>query len=371
MLPILPPPILIPGASVMEQISYRTIAQKAGLPPGSLVYVGKKQAEEPLVTVFDYSENAYREMIAGTVTETFPYRDSRTVSWINLSRVSEAGAVEKIGEHFRIHPLILEDILTQGQLPKYEDMEDYLVIILNMLSFDEQERNVRAEQVSIIFGINYLITFQEIEGDVFDSVRDRIRTGKGRIRRMGSDFLAYSLIDAVVDHYFVVIEKLAERIDEIEEELLKDSDRQTLHKIHQLRRELLLLRKSVWPLREMAGSLERSESPLVRDATAMYFRDVYDHIVQIIETVEVYRDMLSGILDMYFSSVSHRLNEIIRVLTIISTIFIPLTFIAGVYGMNFRYMPELDEPWAYPAIWGVMIVVAFIMLLFFRRKKWF
>lgn len=344
---------------------------KAGLPPGSLVYVGRREGEEPLITVFDYIESDFREITAGLPEETFPFRDNGNSSWINLSRVSNVSAVEKIGTRFNIHSLILEDILTQGQRPKLEDMESYIFIVANMLSYDAENDGIRAEQVSFVLGGDFLITFQEIEGDVFDPVRDRIRTGKGKIRRMGTDYLAYSLLDAIVDNYFIIMEKLGEDIERIEEELAESPGQATLQRIHSLRRELLYLRKSVWPLREVVSRLERSESPLIKDSTGMYFHDLYDHIIQVMDSVDTYRDMLAGILDTYLSSISNRLNDIMRVLTIISTIFIPLGFIAGVYGMNFHYMPELGSRWGYPAVWAVMLAAAIGMLYFFRRKRWF
>ncbi len=348
----------------------KTKVKKAGLPPGSLVYVGEKQAEEPLITIFDYTESGYTETIAESAENTFPFRDGLNVSWINVSRVTDVGVVEKIGAHFRVHPLILEDILTQGQRPKIEDMDDYLFIILNMLSFDDQNGRIRQEQVSMAVGGSWLITFQEIEGDVFDTIRDRIRTGKGRIRRMRADYLAYSLIDAIVDNYFIIMENLGERIENVEEQLIISPDNKTLTEIHALRKEMLYLHKSVWPLREVVSKLERSDSDIIQDSTRMYFRDVYDHTVQVMDSVETFRDMLSGILETYLSSVSNRLNDIMRVLTIISTIFIPLTFLAGVYGMNFRHMPELNVTWAYPALWGAMVLLAMAMLYLFRRKRW-
>jgi magnesium transporter len=239
-----------------------------------------------------------------------------------------------------------------------------------MLSLNDDDGSIKSEQVSMVVGSTWLITFQEIEGDVFDTIRERIKNGKGRIRRMGVDYLAYSLIDAIVDNYFIIMEKLGEQIEDIEEELLNSPDRKTLGGIHALRKEMLYLHKSVWPLREVVSKLERSESAIILDATRMYFRDVYDHTVQLMDSVETFRDMLSGILETYLSSISNRLNDIMRVLTIFSTIFIPLTFIAGVYGMNFHYMPELTMPWGYPVAWGVMITLALVMLYFFRRKHW-
>lgn len=346
-------------------------SDKAGLPPGSLVYFGDKKPEKPLITIFDYNEAESSETEVETAEETFPYRDKGNVSWINVSRLTDAATVEKIGSHYNIHPLILEDILTQGQRPKMENMEEYLFVILNMLTFDSDNGNIKAEQVSLVLGRCFLISFQEIAGDVFDPLRDRLRTARGRIRKMGPDYLAYSLIDAIVDNYFIIMEKLGEKIDDLETELLENPRPETLHRIHLLKREILFLRKSVWPLREVVNGLERSESPLIQETTVMYLRDLYDHTIQVIDTVETFRDMLAGILDTYLSSVSNRMNEVMKVLTVISTTFIPLTFIAGIYGMNFDAMPELHYRWGYHVTWSVMICIALGMVYYFRRRKWF
>jgi magnesium transporter len=344
-------------------------SSKAGLPPGSLVYVGERKAEEPLITIIDYTDAEYHEIETEKPEDTYPFREAQTVSWINVARISDVSIVEKIGTHYHIHPLILEDILTQGQRPKFEDMDDYLFVILSMLSLEGD--SIKSEQVSLVFAGNYLITFQEIDGDVFDTIRDRIRNAKGRIRKMGPDYLAYSLIDAIVDNYFIILEKLGERIEDLETELVENPGSGLLRNIHELKRELLFLRKSVWPLREVVSGLTKRESPLVQESTVMYLRDLYDHTVQVIDTVETFRDMLAGFLDIYLSSVSNRLNSVMKVLTIISTIFIPLTFIAGVYGMNFVYMPELHTHWGYPVVVTFMTAIAVTMLVMFKRKKWF
>ncbi len=346
-------------------------SQKAGLPPGSLVFVGEKLAGEPLITVMDYNDSEFHEVDTDNPDDVFPYRDRQTVSWINVSRISEVKTVETIGAHFRIHPLVLEDILTQGQRPKFEDMEDYLFIVLSMLSVDTDGKGIRAEQVSFVIVQNALLTFQEIEGDVFDTIRDRLRNARGRVRKLGPDFLAYSLIDAIIDNYFVLLETIGERIEDLEEQLLENPGAELLSDIHGLKRDLLFLRKSVWPLREVISNLEKSESPLIHESTGMYLRDLYDHTIQVMDTVDSFRDMLGGILDIYLSSVSNRLNEVMKVLTVISTTFIPLTFIAGVYGMNFEHMPELHAHYGYPIVIGVMATIGLFMLFLFKRKKWF
>jgi len=345
-------------------------SRKAGLPPGSLVHIGERKAERTKITIIDYDEQNFQEKEAKTVEECFPFKETATVTWINIDGVHDSEVVGRIGSHFSIHPLILEDIMTTAQRPKMEDMEGYIFIVLRMLSLAGRKKDVQSEQVSLILGSNFVISFQESEGDVFGAVRDRIRTGKGRLRKMGPDYLAYALIDSIVDNYFLTLEKLGEKVELIEEELVSDPDRRTLQEIHILKREMIYLRKSVWPLREVISGLERAESELIKESTGIFLRDVYDHTIQVIDTVETYRDMLSGMLDMYLSSVSNRMNEVMKVLTIIATIFIPLTFIAGIYGMNFRHMPELEWRWGYFVVLAFMFGIGVLMLNLFKRKKW-
>jgi len=340
------------------------------LPPGSLIHVGEKKAEKIRITVIDYGEQSYQIKETETVEECFPFKETPTVTWINVDGVHDAEVIGRIGQCFGIHSLILEDIMTTAQRPKIEDMGDYIYIVVRMLNYHAKRREVQSEQVSLILGPNFVISFQEAGGDVFDPVRERIRTGKGRVRKMGPDYLAYSLIDAVVDNYFLILESLGERVESLEEELITNPRRETLHAIHVLKREMIYLRKSVWPLREVISALERAESDLIKETTGIFFRDVYDHSIQVIDTVETYRDMLSGMLDMYLSSVSNRMNEVMKVLTIIATIFIPLTFVAGIYGMNFRFMPELEWRWGYFVILALMLGIGVLMIFFFRRKKW-
>ena len=299
-----------------------------------------------------------------------PFKDKPTVTWINIDGLQEVGIIEKIGAHFGIHPLVLEDILHTGQRPKAEDLGDYLFVVLRMLYYDEREDVMISEQVSLLLGPNYVISFQERGGDVFNPIRERIRNSKGHIRKGGADYLAYALLDAIVDHYFVILEKLGEKIESLEEELVTNPTPETLQTIHTLKRELIFLRKSVWPLREVISGLEREASPLITEPTGIYLRDVYDHTIQVIDTIETYRDMVSGMLDIYLSSVSNRMNEVMKVLTIIATIFIPLTFIAGIYGMNFKYMPELEWHWGYFLVLLVMTIIIAFMVFHFKRKKW-
>jgi magnesium transporter len=348
----------------------KKISKKAGLPPGSLVHIGEKKSEKARIRLIDYSEDHFEERDLSDIEESFSYRDKDSVTWINVDGIHQVEIVESIGRHYELHPLVLEDILNTDQRPKMEDYEEYLFLILKMITYDEAQKLLHMEQVSVIVGPRFVISFQESEGDVFESVRERLRKGKGRIRKQGPDYLAYALMDAVVDNYFLVLEKIGEDIEELEEEVIGKAVPETVESIHNLKRELLFLRKSVWPLREAVASLEKGESSLIQERTTVYLRDVYDHTIQVIDTIETYRDMVSGMMDVYLSSLSNRMNEVMKVLTIIATLFIPLTFIAGIYGMNFKYMPELEWHDGYFVVWAVMIAVAVLMLFYFRKKKW-
>jgi magnesium transporter len=346
-------------------------SKKAGLPPGTLVHIGEKRAEETKITLIDYDEANFQEREVKAVEECFSFREKPTVTWINVEGVHQVEVVEKLGNCFGLHPLVLEDILNTDQRPKMEIYGDYVYIVLKMLYGNYPNHLVEAEQVSLILGSNFVISFQEgKEGDVFNPVRERIRSGKGLIRKMGSDYLAYSLIDTIVDNYFLILENLGEKIELLEEELMARPTTTTIQEIQRFKNEMIFLRRVVWPLREVVSGLGRKESPLIKETTEIYLKDVYDHTVQVMETIEVYREMLSGMLDIYLSSVSNRLNSVMKVLTIIATIFMPLTFIAGIYGMNFKYMPELEWRWGYLAVWLVFVIVGVSMLIYFRKRKW-
>jgi magnesium transporter len=350
--------------------------KKSGLPPGTLVYVGEKQVENVKISYLDYDEQNFQEKQVSNIEECFPFKTTPTVTWINIDGLHDVEIIEKLGKQFELHPLILEDVLHTEQRPKYEDFDKYIFIVLRMLRYNDEVKAVESEQVSLILGTNFVISFQERVGDVFEPIRERLRSAKGRIRKMGSDYLAYALLDAIVDSYFAILEKVGERIESMEEELVSDPTEETLQQIHTMKREMISMRKSIWPLREVISGVQRSESSIIKETTEIYLRDVYDHTIQIIDTIESFRDMVSGMLDIYLSSISNKMNEVMKVLTIIATIFIPLTFIAGIYGMNFNpekspwNMPELNSYWGYPAVWLVMAVVLVIMLVYFRRKKW-
>jgi magnesium transporter len=345
-------------------------SDKFGLSPGTLMYVGEKKTEKARITVIDYDAAAFIEKEVGSVEECFPFKGTSTVTWINVDGVHDASVIEKLGVRFDIHPLVLEDIMTTTQRPKVEDLGEAIFVVLRMIEYDESSSEMAADQLSIVLGPNYVLSFQETPGDCLDPVRERIRGGKGRIRKLGPDYLAYALIDAVVDNYFFVLEKLGEKIDGLEERLIAEPRRELLHEIHALKREMIDLRKSVWPLREVVSGLERLESPLIRKTTGVFLRDVYDHAIQVIDTVESFREILTSMIETYLSSVSNRMNEVMKVLTIIATIFIPITFFVGVYGMNFEFMPEIKWRWGYPVVWTIILAAVGGMVAYFHKKKW-
>ena len=348
-----------------------------GLPPGTLVYVGEKRTGDITMDLFDFDDKGYSEVRVKEISDCLPFKESPQITWLNINGLHEVEKLREIGEMFGIHPLTMEDILNTGQRPKVEFFDDYIFIVLKMLQQDKKDLDIISEQVSIIIGTNFVISFQETDGDVFDPIRERIRSGKGKIRRNGSDYLAYAMIDAVVDNYFVILETFGDLIDYYDEIVYQNPTHETIKDIHSIRRELLEFRKSIWPLREVINGLLREEVSLISDSTRVYLRDVYDHTIQVMDNIETDRDMAAGLRDMYMSSISNRMNEIMKVLTIISTIFIPLTFIVGVYGMNFNTdasplnMPELDWYFGYPLIVLIMLLISLGMVAYFKIKKWF
>ncbi len=344
---------------------------KSGLPPGSLVHIGNKYTDKVTVSTILYDEGNFTEWNVDRKDDIDRLKGLQGNEWINVEGVHDLGIIETFGRVFNLHPLLLEDIMNSTQRPKIEDYGDYTFIVLKMLTFDDNTREVNVEQISLVLGNGYIISFQEgIEGDVFEPLRERLRKNKGLIRRFGIDYLAYSIIDAIVDNYFIILEKLGEQVEIVEGDLLLNPKPSTVHEIQGLKRETIVLRKSVWPLREIINVMIRGDTSLIQEGTKVYLRDVYDHTIQVIDSVETLRDILSEVFDIYLSSVSNRLNEIMKVLTIISTIFIPLTFIAGVYGMNFVHIPELKWRFGYPFALSVMLSVSLYMILYFKRKKW-
>jgi len=345
-------------------------SKKIGMHPGALVPVAEPKSTPVTITIVNYDEQSIDEFSTQNPDDCLRFKDKPSTTWINIDGVHDPAIIEKIGTSFDLHPLTMEDILnTCGRL-KIEDFDNYIYISINMLFYDESTGETNGEHVSIVFNCNTLITFLENPGDVFNPIRERIRANKTRIRKLGPGYLAYSLVDAIIDNYFVVLEKIGETVADLEDELILEPDRKTLSQLHSLKSEMIFVRKSVWPLRETISIWGRLDSELITDHTRTYLRDAYDHIIQAIDMIEVYRDMLTSMLDLYLSSVSNRMNEVMKVLTIIATIFIPLTFIVGIYGMNFEHMPEIKWRFGYYMVWGIMITVAVWMLTWFRRKKW-
>ncbi len=359
---------------------------KRGFPPGTLTHVGTIYEKTIRVrqTSFDSAGADSRDLERWQ--DLLPLHNDRAVAWIEINGIHDVKAVEEIGRHFSIHPLVLEDILNTTQRPKFEEFDEYLFLVAKVpfvqaaadpdagfhktLLRTNHRVEVGFEQVSLLFGKDWVISLTERDQALFDPIRERILTGKGRLRGQGADYLAYALLDVIVDQFFVVLEELGDAIEFLDEELVRRPGPTLLRQIHAFKRQLMYLHKTVWPVREIIGAFERCGSRFCSPATGPYLRDAYDHIIQAIDTVETYRDLISGMLDIYLSSISYRLNEVMKVLTIISTLFIPLTFIAGVYGMNFEYMPELRWRYGYYGVWSIMILVTLGMLRYFRRKKW-
>ncbi|PLV59917.1 magnesium/cobalt transporter CorA [Thermotoga sp. KOL6] len=341
---------------------------KTGLPPGTPVYTGIVERETE-ISIIEYDSENYREMKVENIEESFLHKSKSTVSWINVVGLSNTDIIEKIGKNFQIHPLVIEDILNVHQRPKLEDYGDYIFIVLKMITYDDKIHEIESEQVSVILGDNLVLTFQEKKSDVFDPVKIRIKNDKSLIRKMGADYLVYALIDVIVDNYFVVLEKIEEEIEDLEEKVLIEPTPETSQRIHRVKRILIDFRKAIWPLREVLSNIGKIESNLIKSAS-LYFRDVYDHTIQVIDTLETFKEMVTDLLDVYLSSISNKTNEIMKMLTIIGTIFIPLTFITGIYGMNFRYMPELEWKYGYPTVLVAMFVIGILMVLYFKKKKW-
>jgi len=348
----------------------RRAVKRPGSPPGTLIHTGVHRVERVRIRYLDYDADQLSEAEVEDVQKCFPLKDSPTVSWINIDGLHDVELVRGVGERFGWHPLLLEDIVGVGQRSKVEEYDGYLYIVLPMLSWDAQRRDVVTEQLSLVVGERYVFTFQERFGDVFEHVRERLRQSRGRIRTRGVDYLAYALVDAVVDHYFAVLEGIGAVTEELEEEMLADPRQSTLIQLHDLKRELIAVRRAVWPVRDMLAALVRDEEDRFTEETEVFLRDVHDHTVQVVDTVESLRDVVSGAVDLYLSMVGFRTNEVMKVLTIMASIFIPLTFFAGIYGMNFEYMPELHMRWAYPALLAFMAAMAGGMVMYFRRKGW-
>ncbi|MCX6641058.1 MAG: magnesium/cobalt transporter CorA [bacterium] len=346
-------------------------SRKAGLPPGTLVHVGEQKAEQVLVRVVNYDAEHFQAKDYDSVGECAIWKQYPGITWINVDGLHRTELIETIGSQYGLDPLIQEDIVNTMHRPKLEESGSLIFVQLRALSYREKSSELEDEQISLICGENFVLSFQEKPGDFFEAIRQRIEKAASRQRFLGTDYLFYVLLDTIIDNYFIVLEKIGEKLDKLEGELLANPRPATQRQLHNFKRKLLILRNSVWPLREIIGALERGESTLIKEGTHRYFRDVYDHTVQVIETVETYRDLISGMLETYLSVISNRMNEIMKVLTVIATIFIPLTFLAGVYGMNFKYFPELETPGFYPwGFWGINALISGGMMLYFKRKKW-
>jgi len=345
-------------------------AKKAGMPPGSIIYVGDGSPSPTAVSLIDYTEEDVMEKNGITLEDCMTLRDNPSITWLNFSGLADVDQIKKVGEVFGLHPLVMEDILHMGQRPKLELYDKYVYLVVKMIYRGDNGKEVTYEQLSVVLGKNYVLTFQEKEGDVFSGIRERIRNNKGRLRKSGADYLVYSLLDSVVDNYFPALEKIGDLVENIEERLSDEPEQDVLSDIYRLKREVLFLRKSIWPIREVVAAMMRQDIELVSPSTNTYLRDVYDHSIQVMDVVEPYTAMLSELTEVYMSTVSNRMNEIMKTLPLIATIFIPLTFIVGLYGMNFVYMPELTNKLAYPAVLIVMAVISGVMLLYFRRKGW-
>ncbi|MBU1341717.1 MAG: magnesium/cobalt transporter CorA [Proteobacteria bacterium] len=350
--------------------SLKKTSEKTGFSPGTLVHIGEKRIEKTRIRIMDYNPDQIREKEIKHIEECFPFKDEPSITWINIDGLHETDLIEKIGGHFDVHPLILEDIVHAGTRPKIEEFDSFTFIVFKMLYYDENAEDILDEQISILLGTNFVISFQEREGTVFNPLRDRIRNPKSRIRRKGADYLTYALIDTVVDNYFIILEMLEDKIEALDEDLFTSMSKETFHSINNMKRKLIALRKAVSPLRELVNAVQKKEFSLIEESNLIYFKDIYDHVVQIMETVDIYRELVSGLHDIFLTNVNNKMNEIMKTLTITATIFIPLTFIAGIYGMNFKYMPELEWEWGYVAVWAVIIGVVGTMFYYFKKKDW-
>lgn len=338
--------------------------------PGSIIYTGENPTEKLFIDAFDYGPDFINELELKSVEDTFNFKHTESVSWININGLNHIQEIEKIGKHYNLHPLIIADIANTSQRPKIDVYDDYIFVILKMLYYDENE-NIKIEQISLVLGANYVLTFQEIEGDVFENVRERIRLANGRLRTHGADYLLYALMDAIVDHYYIVSETMGNKIEDLEELLFNGEFKDDLsQQVLSLKKEVLKVRRAIFPIREIISRIEKNEHALINPNSIQYYGDVYDHVIQLSDSIDIYREMIWSLMDMYMTTISNKMNEVMKVLTIIATIFIPLTFIAGIYGMNFDNMPELHYKYSYFILWGIMILIFIGMIYYFKKKRW-
>ncbi len=343
---------------------------KAGLPPGSLIHIGNQKTENVSISIVDYTKLNIIEKNIKSPKECISYIEKDSCSWFNVCGLHETKTVSLIGEVFNLHPLLLEDILNTNHRPKVEEFDDYLFVSLKILGVNQEHSEIKSEQISLVVGKNWLISFQEQDNDIFNSLIQRLHTPQTNIREKGVDYLLYRLIDTIVDNYFYVTEFISEQSEIIEEKITVSTSKDLLTEVQNLKKQLIKAKKTINPLREVLSYMQSDKTNFVHESTARYIHDVYDHIIQMGESLDTQREIISNIMDLYHSYVSNKMNQIMQVLTIISTIFIPLTFIAGIYGMNFEYMPELHWKYGYYSTWGIMILIMITMILFFKRKKW-
>jgi magnesium transporter len=350
--------------------SLKRIRKTENHAPGEVRYTGHKVGTSTKLEIIDYSKDRYDRIDTENVEVAFDFKGTEHVTWVNVNGLNNATEIERLGDHYKLHPLIQEDIVSVNQRPKIDEYDEYLFIVFKMLHYTENDELIN-EHVSLVLGDDYVLTFQEADGDVFDGLRERLENSKGRIRNAGADYLMFAILDAVIDNYFSVIEVMSEKIELLEDQLFEDEVEDDITKdIQELKKEILKIRRAVFPLREVINRLEKTETPLIEERTNNYIRDLYDHIIQVSESVDIYREMIWGLMDMYMTTISNKMNEVMKVLTIMASIFIPLTFMAGIYGMNFEYIPELHFKYGYFVLWGAMILVFVGMLIYFKRKKW-
>lgn len=349
---------------------FKRYSRKVGLPPGTLIYVGEERSEPIVINLIEYNESSCRESTIGKYEECKSLNEPNTVTWLHIQGIHEVEHVREMGQHFDIDTLVLEDIMNPTQLPKIEQYDEFIFLIIRTLKFDPDTNNLSEEPINLIVGNNYVISLQESGEGLFQTIKNRIENQQGRIRRMQAGYLAYALIDLIVDNYFVVVEQISDTIELVEEEAIANPTPDVLKRINSIRRQLLLLRKPIIPLRDVISEIQSREIEIFTEDTYPYFNDVYDHILQIIHTLETLRISASSLYDTYTSALNHRMNEVMKVLTLVATFFIPLTFIAGIYGMNFQFMPELKMQWGYPIILIVMLSIGIVMFIYFKRKKW-
>lgn len=349
---------------------FKRRGKKIGVPPGTLVHVGELHNGKVSISLVDYDQRRLLEKENPPLQDCLSSMNDATVTWIHVGGVHEPDVIAAIGKQLKLHPLMMEDILNTGQRPKLDDYRDYIYIVARALRFNEDKKEIEDEQVSIVLGKHFVISFSERSQNMFTPIRDRIRKEQSRFRASGPDYLAYAILDQIVDHYFVILEKVDDELESLDTALMNNPNHQILGKIQHAKREMTLLRKWIWPMREVMSNFMRIDSPLITNNTKLYARDVHDHAMYAIETIEGFRDIVSGMIDIYLTTISQRLNEIIKVLTIVATIFVPLTFISSLYGMNFDHMPELHWHFGYPYALALMALSALGMLYFFRKKKW-